>query len=292
MALLVHDQKYETSPRLHDSVDWPDLRVEHLRLEPRGMKPVTFTCNEIAIIVSGHTVATRTGNGVTQRSVIQPGIVCLNPIGTYESQADIASPIEVIHIFIPPTLIGKSALVDYDIDPAKAELAYAGGLKDPLIYQTGCAFHDIISRPLEPTDRLFIDGMQAVLAAHLLAKYSIDRWRPPSKKPELPYSRLKRVMDIIEAHFTETISLRELATEACLSTFHFSRLFRQTTGLSPHRYVTERRVQEAQRKLASGQSSQVEIALETGFGSQANFIRAFRKSTGLTPGQYRALHRR
>jgi AraC family transcriptional regulator len=292
MALLVHDRKYETSPRLHDSVDWPDLRVEHLRLEPRGMKPVTFTCNEIAVVLAGRTVATRIGNGVTQRSLIQPGASCVNPVGTYESQADITSPIEDLHIFVPPALVGRSATADYDIDPAKAELAYAGGLKDPLIYQIALAFHDIISRPPEPTDRLFIDGMQAVLAAHLLAKYSIDRWRPPSKKPDLPYPRLKRVIDIIEAHFTETISLRELAAEACLSPFHFSRLFRQATGLSPHRFVTERRVQEAQRKLASGHSSLVEIALETGFGSQVNFIRTFRKSTGLTPGQYRALHRR
>jgi AraC family transcriptional regulator len=292
MALLVHNQKYEASPQLHASLDWPDLRVAHLRLEPRGLRPVTFTCNEIAVVLAGRTITTRTGNGVTQRDVIQPGVACLNPIGTYESQADIASPIEDIHIFIPPTLIGQSALADYNINPAKAELAYAGGLRDPLIYQIALAFHDIISRPPESTDRLFIDGMQSVLAAHLFAHYAIDRWRPPSTKPDIPYPKLKRVIDLIEARFAEAITLRELAAEACLSPFHFSRLFRQATGLSPHRYVTERRVQEAQRKLASGNSSLVEIALETGFGSQANFIRTFRKSTGLTPGQFRALHRR
>jgi AraC family transcriptional regulator len=292
MTLLVHDKKYETSPRLHDSVDLPDLRVEHLRLEPRGLKPVTFTCNEIAVALAGRTLVTRTGNGETQRTVIHPGVACVNPVGTYESQADIASPIEDIHIFIPATLIGRSASADYDIDPAKAELAYAGGLKDPLIYQIAIAFHGIISRPPEPTDRLFIDGMQSVLAAHLLANYAIDRWRPPPTKPELPYPKLKRVIDLIEARFAEAITLRELAAEACLSVFHFSRLFRQATGLSPHRYVTERRVQEAQRKLMLGRSSLLEIALETGFGSQINFIRTFRKSTGLTPGQFRALHRR
>jgi AraC family transcriptional regulator len=216
----------------------------------------------------------------------------VNPVGTYESQADIASPIEDLHIFIPPALIGQSASADYDIDPAKAELAYAGGLKDPLIYQIALAFHDIICRPPEATDRLFIDGMQSVLAAHLLASYAIDRWRPSPTKPDLSYPKLKRVIDLIEMRFTEDVSLRELAREACLSAFHFSRLFRQTTGLSPHRYVTERRVQEAQRKLVFSRSSLVEIALETGFGSQANFIRTFRKSTGLTPGQFRALHRR
>ena len=100
------------------------------------------------------------------------------------------------------------------------------------------------------------------------------------------------MIDLIEARFSETITLRELAAEACLSDFHFSRLFRQATGLSPRHYVTQRRIQEAQIKLKLGCHSLAEIALETGFGSQANFNRAFRKHAGMTPGEFRALYRR
>jgi AraC family transcriptional regulator len=97
------------------------------------------------------------------------------------------------------------------------------------------------------------------------------------------------VLNFIDARLDSDIALDDLAAEACLSPFHFSRLFRDATGLSPHRYVTDRRVQAAKDKLALNHSSLVEIALDTGFGSQANFIRVFRKATGLTPGQYRAL---
>ena len=61
------------------------------------------------------------------------------------------------------------------------------------------------------------------------------------------------------------------------------------TGLSPHRYVTDRRVQAARHELARNRLSLVEIALEFGFGSQANFTRVFRKAASLTPGQYREL---
>jgi AraC family transcriptional regulator len=100
---------------------------------------------------------------------------------------------------------------------------------------------------------------------------------------------LKRVLDFIEAHLASDISLDDLAAEACLSPFHFSRLFREATGLSPCRYVTDRRIQAAQKMLAVDQSSLVQVALDTGFGSQAAFTRAFRKTTGLTPGQYREL---
>ena len=84
-----------------------------------------------------------------------------------------------------------------------------------------------------------------------------------------------------------TCRSRDLAAEACLSPFHFSRLFRDATGLSPHRYVIERRIRAAQKMLSSTQSPLVDVALETGFGSQATFTRAFRQVTGVTPSQFR-----
>jgi AraC family transcriptional regulator len=158
-----------------------------------------------------------------------------------------------------------------------------------MLHQIALNIHNVAGRGLVRTDRLFVDGMQAALAAHLLGNYSIDRWRPPKKAPNIDAKRLKRVLDFIEEHFAENLTLRELAAEAHLSEFHFLRLFREATGLSPHRYVTYRRVQEAQAQLGLNRSSLVEIALEAGFGSQGNFIRVFRKATGLTPGQYRKL---
>jgi AraC family transcriptional regulator len=96
---------------------------------------------------------------------------------------------------------------------------------------------------------------------------------------------------LVDCRFAEGIGLDELAAEACLSPFHFSRLFQKATGLSPHRCVTERRVREAKSKLAKGRLSLVEIALESGFGSQGNFNRIFRKHTGLTPGEFRSQQR-
>ena len=97
------------------------------------------------------------------------------------------------------------------------------------------------------------------------------------------------MIDFIEASLGTDIRLDELAAQACLSPFHFSRLFREATGLSPHRYVTDRRVQAARHELTHNDAPLVQIALDFGFGSQANFTRVFRKATGLTPGQYREL---
>ena len=85
------------------------------------------------------------------------------------------------------------------------------------------------------------------------------------------------------------LSLDDLAAQACLSPFHFTRLFREATGFTPHRYVMNRRIRAAKEKLALGRASLVEIALETGFGSQANFNRVFRKATGVSPGRFRKI---
>ena len=106
--------------------------------------------------------------------------------------------------------------------------------------------------------------------------------------PSLDAKRLSRVLDFIDARLGADIALEDLAREACLSSFHFSRLFHQATGSPPHRYVTERRIRVAREMLATGRSSMAEIAFDIGFGSQANFARTFRKFTGVTPSQYRA----
>jgi AraC family transcriptional regulator len=158
-----------------------------------------------------------------------------------------------------------------------------------VVLQIGELFRGVLNRKLEATDRLFLDGIQQALAAHLLGTYSSARWRPPTRTPAIDPKRLRRVLDFIEARIAAEISLEDLAAEACLSPFHFSRTFRAATGFTPHRYVTQRRIEAAKEKLRLAQSSLVEIAIDTGFGSQANFTRVFRKMTGLTPGQYRTL---
>ena len=83
------------------------------------------------------------------------------------------------------------------------------------------------------------------------------------------------------------ISLDDLAAEACFSPFHFSRVFRDTTGLSPHRYVMGRRVQLAQNMLAANRLSLAQIALQCGFSNQQHMTRMVRRLAGRTPGSIR-----
>ena len=287
------DAKYRTGQLLRAAADWPELRVELWRHEAGALADLTLECNEVAILLSGQTGVKRTGDGQRQEAFARPGTSWICPAGTYESNIEVAATMgECLHIYLPPTLLERSALHDHEIDPARVRLAYAGGLADNMMMQIGTAFRSLLDRGAEPMDRLFVDGMRTALAAHLLGNYTRDLWLPAAKAPSMDARRLKRVTDFIEARLSSELSLDDLAAEACLSPFHFARQFRDATGMTPHRYVTDRRIQAAKEKLALGHSSLVEIAFDTGFGSQANFNRVFRKVTGLTPGQFRALGER
>lgn len=286
------DLKYGTGHRLRDSAEWPALRIECWRHEAGVLNDLELDCTEVAVLLAGQVNVRRTGNGQFQEAFGRPGTSWICPAGTFESDIQLSAAMEdCVHIFLPPTLMEQAALETYEIDPAKARLGYAGGLDDALLVQIGTTFRGLLDRGLEATDRLLVDGMRAALAAHLVSNYAADHWQPVEAR--LPSSldgpRLKRVLDLIEARLSTELSLEELAAEACFSPFHFARLFRKAIGLTPHRYVTERRIQVAKEHLSLGRMSLAEIALETGFGSQANFNRVFRKATGCSPGQYKRI---
>ena len=290
MPLLTHgDEKYQNSEKLAEAKDWQHLGIEHRKFEAGRQDTPVPICNELVLLLSGGGIVSRIGNGEAQTSLARPGMTYLVPVGTQESRLELSDRMECLHLYLPPTLLDESALADFDVDPAKVEIVYADGLADQVIFQICSPLRDLLYRPRQPTDALFVEGIQTALAAHLIGRYTIDRWRAPEKLPALDPRRLQRVIDFIEASLGTDIRLDELAAQACLSPFHFSRLFREATGLSPHRYVTDRRVQAARQELARNHAPLVQIALDVGFGSQANFTRVFRKATGLTPGQYREL---
>jgi transcriptional regulator GlxA family with amidase domain len=110
---------------------------------------------------------------------------------------------------------------------------------------------------------------------------------PPQFRGGLPPRMLRRVLEHIEAHLESNISLQDLATTAGLSSSHFARAFKQSQGMTPHRYLMSCRLRQALQLLTGTDLPLSEIAVATGFADQSHFSRQFRKNVGTTPSGYR-----
>jgi len=93
----------------------------------------------------------------------------------------------------------------------------------------------------------------------------------------MPRARLNRVLEYIAAELQEDLSLGVLAEIAGMNLYYFSRLSKQSTGLSPHRYILEQRIRRAQHFLRTSDMTILEASVRTGFADQGHFTKAFRR---------------
>jgi transcriptional regulator GlxA family with amidase domain len=98
---------------------------------------------------------------------------------------------------------------------------------------------------------------------------------------------MRLVREYVEVHLGESIDLTMLAAAAGLSMHHFARQFKQSAGVTPHRYLTQKRVERAQEMLAQTDLSLSEIAFASGFSDQSHLARHFRHVLGTTPREFR-----
>jgi AraC-like DNA-binding protein len=131
-------------------------------------------------------------------------------------------------------------------------------------------------------DTLHAEGLMSFAFSKLLSKQSsisTSFSAPPS---------IKRAKEYLENEYSCSVQLSELAEISCLSPFYFLRAFKKATGLTPHEYLCNLRVEKARQLLSSGVSI-AETASRTGFFDQSHLHRHFRRILGVTPGKYRAI---
>lgn len=140
---------------------------------------------------------------------------------------------------------------------------------------------------------LFAEQTAHWLAMHLAVQHTADHQGLVSvRREELTDRRLVRVIDLIRARYADQLSLDELASEACVSKFHFARLFRARTGLSPHAYLLAERMKVAQDLLLGTDLQVSEVARRAGYPRASSFATAFKEANGTTPSRFRAATRR
>ena len=138
-----------------------------------------------------------------------------------------------------------------------------------------------------PASPLFVQGIAQSLAVHLVRAYPAPNSGGGAQRGRLPAFKLRKVNHYLEAHLDEEVPLTRLAEEAGLSEFHFSRLFKKTTGFSPSQYFIRLRMAHARQLLRETTKSMIDIGLEVGYSSPSHFAQIFRREVGVTPSEYR-----
>jgi AraC family transcriptional regulator len=137
-----------------------------------------------------------------------------------------------------------------------------------------------------PTE-LFTQSVATLTATHLVRAYSSRGHSLPLYRGGLGPSREKNIRAYIDEHLSEELSLEELARVVDISPNYLISLFRDSIGMTPHKYVLQQRIERARRLLARSGLSLLGIAQGCGFRDQSQFTTIFRRSFGVTPGQYR-----
>jgi AraC family transcriptional regulator len=283
--------KYITGVCLGSSREraWRGLLAERWQHSEGDLGEIRPRETEVIVMLDGRLRVRRRGDGQLQHHDAVPGTVWLCPAGIREDMIHLYGEIrESIHIYLPAMPLAKTALEDLDVDPSRVRLRYAGGFRDPLIEAIGQTVSSELRSPT-PMASLLVETLSAALGVYILRSYSnlsAASHPPPTTKGALDGRRLARVLAFIDAHLDRELSLEELAREACLSAFHFARSFKAATGVSPHRYVLQRRLDHAKALLITRTLSLAEVALACGFSSQAHFSSSFKQANGVSPSLF------
>jgi AraC family transcriptional regulator len=105
----------------------------------------------------------------------------------------------------------------------------------------------------------------------------------------LPKYKLKQALEYMNVHLNENVSLATISDELSISQYYFCRLFKQSTGMTPHAYLIQQRVERAKQLLKRKEGTMLDIAIECGFANPSHFAKHFRKHTGISPKQFRML---
>lgn len=212
-----------------------------------------------------------------------PDKLCVMPAG-HDSAWVINGDIRLAHLYISPERFALSAVTLLDREPREVELRESTFVEDP---KQAALFRQLSALNWnEPGERLLTSSVAHEMLSHALI-YQVGQRQNLRLKGGLAPALRRQLRDYIEANLSEPISLGQLAGLAALSEYHFARMFRESFGVPPHRYLLARRLARAQQLLRETAMPLGDVALACGFASASHFSNRFRSALGATPGDYR-----
>lgn len=194
-------------------------------------------------------------------------------------------PFESMLVFLELPLLQSAMEEVFGADAAQAKLRDVSAFNDPVLNSLMERVREELMLP--KTSPMLVQGVAQAIAIHLARNYAEVGKELRSGSPSLPGYKLQQITNWMAENLTEEFNLDQLASRAGLSKFHFNRLFKTATGVSPSSYHINLRMNAARQLLRESKQSVVEVALEIGYTNPSHFARLFRRETGLSPSDYR-----
>jgi AraC family transcriptional regulator len=187
----------------------------------------------------------------------------------------------VLFLALDPVFISRVA-EGLELDSDRIELVKQQGGSDPTLHHIGMALRAGVQTG-DALDRMYGEALSTALAAHLLREYGAAVPGPKRRYGGLPREKLVRAVDYIQDQLDTDLTVSGIAQAVYISPYHFTRLFKESTGRSPHQYVVEARVRKAKELLTTGKFTISEAAYQVGFVDQSHLTRHFKRIFGLPP---------
>ena len=267
-----------------DKAGWDKLNLMY-EIEPAGEMPEAIATSHIMVVCLGDFKASFQVDRHWHHEQYTKGDIAIIAAGELFPRVRVDREVPLLDLFL-----SADALVEGvgETMSAKTQLRSHLRLRDPLIQQMALALKTSLETAAEDS-KLYADSMATALGAHLLTRYGVKKSIVKDYKGGLTPSQLKTVIEYIKTHLNGELNLNSLANLIYLSPHYFANLFKQSTGLSPYKYITQSRLEKAKELLRDRNLSIVFVCQEVGFKNQSHFTRVFRQHFNITPKAYRDL---
>jgi AraC family transcriptional regulator len=268
---------------------WKHIQLVHFQL-PAWKIP------EIAI--AQHTIALSSAKYMAQTELITAGRVHSLPtfagrgyIGIFPTDLPIEvrwnAETEFTHCYLDANFLNRVAYESGNVDRVELRLIIPPTF-DPLVWQLGSALQAVLANDAK-NSCFYAESIATALAAHLLRFYATRNYTLREYQDGLPKYKLDRALEYINEHLSEDVSLAAISTELGIGQYYLCRLFKQSLGMSPHKYLVQQRVERSKQLLKSKETKIIDIAMACGFANPSHFARCFRQQIGISPKQFRLM---
>ncbi len=266
------------------------LRAHRVVLQGRGRSnPVLPTDHTLVMQLGAGTVMRFDGRRQTGRNARAHRSTFIPANIAYSWQ--LAGPVDALQLHLDDSDLRRFARREWDVDPDRLEMHDHMGTDDSFMRGLTPTLLREISTD-NASSKLVLDQFEAVVAAHMLRRYSnaldiASGQNATPKTGERDRDTVRRARELLLDRLGENISTEDLARTVGVSPFRLMRCFRSEMGISIHRFVTENRVNFVRDRLLNTDEPLVNIALDAGFANQSHMTTCYKSIMGISPGRHR-----